>query len=65
MATAEELINQYKTDPELQKEVDDILKDKKITPMEFMQFAHRHDVKVSLADLPEIIRKAREEGLID
>ncbi len=65
MATVEELINQYKTDPALRKEVDDILKDKKISPMEFMQFAHKHDVQVSLADLPEVIKKAKEAGLID
>ena len=35
MATVEELTNQYKKDPELKKEVKEILKDGKITPKEF------------------------------
>ena len=64
MATVEELIRQYETDPELKKEVDEILADQKITMGEFLGFAKNHDVKVSLADFPKILSEAREAGLI-
>ena len=64
MATVEELIQQYDTDPELQKEVDAILEDGKITVKEFMTFAKKHDVDVSLKDLPNVIKEAKKMGLI-
>ena len=64
MATIEELIAQYETDPELRKEVEDILADQKITMGEFMGFAKNHDLEVSLADFPKIIKEAKEAGLI-
>ena len=64
MATVEELIRQYDTDPELQKEVNDILADNKITMAEFLGFARKHDVQISLADFPEIIKQAKEAGLL-
>ena len=64
MATVEELIKQYDTDPELQKEVDGILADQKITIGEFMGFVKNHDVEVSLADFPKIIDEAQKTGLI-
>jgi hypothetical protein len=64
MATIEELIKQYETDPELKKEVDDILADQKITIGEFMGFVKNHDVEVSLADFPKIIEEAKKAGLI-
>ena len=64
MATVEELVKQYDNDPELRKEVDEILKDGKITAIEFLTFASKHDVKVSLADLPKAVNAAREAGLI-
>lgn len=64
MATVEELIRQYDTDPALKKEVDDILADGKITMTEFLTFAGEHDVDVSLRDLPEYIAQARKLGLI-
>ena len=60
MATVEELIQQYDTDPELQKEVDAILEDGKITVKEFMTFAKKHDVDVSLKDLPNVIKEAKK-----
>ena len=53
MATVDELVKQYETDEALQKEVADILADGKITMMEFMTFARKHKVKVSLEDLPK------------
>ncbi|MBR0307351.1 MAG: hypothetical protein IJH92_00485 [Mogibacterium sp.] len=64
MATIEELIKQYETDAELQKEIDEILADQKITMGEFLGFVKKHDVEVSLADFPEIIKQAKEAGLI-
>jgi hypothetical protein len=64
MATIEELIKQYETDPELQKEVEAILADNKITMGEFIGFAKKHDVEVSLADFPKLISEAKEAGLL-
>ena len=64
MATVEELIKQYDTDPELKKEVDGILADQKITIGEFMGFVKNHDVEVSLTDFPKIIDEAKKAGLI-
>ena len=52
MATVDELVKQYETDKALQKEVADIVADGKITLMEFMHFAKKHNVKVSLDELP-------------
>jgi hypothetical protein len=64
MATVTELVKQYETDPELQKEVDAILADGKITMKEFLEFAGDHDVDVSLKDLPKYIDEAKKLGLI-
>ena len=64
MATIQELVKQYDTDPELRKEVDAILEDGKITMKEFLTFAGKHDVDVSLKDLPKIISEAKKLGLI-
>lgn len=64
MATPKELIQQYETDPELRKEIDDILADGKITTKEFRDFAKKHDLDVSLTDLPRVISKAKEIGLL-
>lgn len=64
MATVEELLKQYETDPELKAEVDEILADNKITFAEFMGFVKKHDVEVSLADFPKIIQEAKAAGLI-
>lgn len=64
MATVEELLKQYDTDPELKAEVDEILADNKITFAEFMDFVNKHDVDVSLRDFPKIIKQAKEAGLI-
>lgn len=64
MATIEELFEQYETDPELKAEVEKILEDQKITVAEFLGFAKNHDLKLSLKDFPEVIRQAKEAGLI-
>ena len=64
MATVEELVKQYKTDEELQKEVEEILADGKITIREFMTFAKNHDVDISLADLPKYMEEAKKLGFV-
>ena len=64
MATVDELVKQYEKDEALQKEVADIVADGKITLMEFMHFAKKHDVKVSLEELPKYAEQARKLGFI-
>ena len=64
MATVDELIEQYETDEALQKEVAEIVADGKITIMEFMHCARKHDVKVSLEDLPKYREQAKKLGFI-
>ena len=57
----EEMIKRYKKDPAFKNEV---LKDGKVTPKEFMTFAKKHNVKVSLSDFPELLKQAKEAGII-
>ena len=64
MATVEELIKQYQTDEELQKEVAEILARGKISPRDFLSFAKKHGVKVSLTDIPKYMEEAKKAGLI-
>lgn len=64
MATVEELMKQYETDPELRKEIEGILEDEKITFKEFTTFVKDHDVDISLKEFPNIIKEAKEAGLI-
>jgi predicted transcriptional regulator len=64
MATVEQLIEQYQTDENLQQEVANILADGKVTIKEFMTFAKKHDVDISLADLPKYLEQAKELGFI-
>ena len=64
MATVEELIKQYETDPELQKEVQDIIADGKVTITEFMSFAKKHDVDISMKDIPKYMKEAKKLGFI-
>ena len=64
MATVEELVQQYQTDKALQDEVAAILADGKATIQEFITFAKKHDVKVSLTDMPKYIEQAKQLGFI-
>lgn len=64
MATVAELIEQYDQDPELQKEIDDILADGKITIAEFKAFKKHHNLDVPITELPKVIKKAKEMGLL-
>ena len=64
MATVQDLVKQYETDPELQKEVADILADGKVSMTEFFTFVKKHDVDVSLADLPKYMEEAKKLGFI-
>lgn len=64
MATVEELVKQYETDKALQDEVAAILADGKVSISEFMTFARRHNVNVSLSDLPKYMAEAKKLGFI-
>jgi vacuolar-type H+-ATPase subunit B/Vma2 len=64
MATVEELVQQYQTDKALQDEVAAILADGKVTINEFLTFARKHDVQVSLTDMPKYIEQAKQLGFI-
>ena len=64
MATVDELVKQYQEDEELQKEVADILADGKISITEFMNFAKKHDVNISITELPNYVKQAKELGFI-
>ncbi len=64
MATVEELVKQYETDKALQKEVADILADGKVSMTEFMTFVKKHDVDISIADLPKYMEEAKKLGLV-
>lgn len=64
MATVDELVKQYETDEAMRKEVEEILADGRITLSEFRTFAKRHDVDISLADLPKYVKQAKQLGFI-
>ncbi len=64
MATVEQLVKQYETDKALQKEVADILADGKISIMEFMAFAKKHDVQISIDELPKYAAEAKKLGFV-
>lgn len=64
MATVEQLVKQYETDKALQAEVAEILKDGKVSIMEFMGFAKKHDVQISIDELPKYMAEAKKLGFI-
>ena len=64
MATVEQLVQQYQTDKALQDEVAAILADGKVSMQEFLAFAKKHDVQISLTDIPKYIEQARQLGFI-
>ena len=64
MATVEELVQQYQTDKALQDEVAAITADGKVTISEFIAFARKHDVKISLSDIPKYMEQAKQLGFI-
>lgn len=64
MATVEELVKQYSTDKQLQDEVKAILADGKVTINEFLSFAKKHDVSVSLTDMPKYMEYAKQLGFL-
>lgn len=64
MATVDELVQQYQTDKALQDEVAAITADGKITISEFIAFARKHDVKISLSDIPKYMEQAKQLGFI-
>ena len=64
MATVAELVKQYETDEALRREVAGILADGKVTMNEFVAFAKKHGVEISLSDLPKYAEQARKLGFI-
>ena len=64
MATVEELVQQYQTDPALQKEVEEILADGRISFEEFVTFARKHNVKISVTDFAKYNSMAKELGFV-
>ena len=64
MAAIEELVKQYQTDEALQKEVKDILADGKISINEFLTFAKKHQVSVSLDEISKYTEYAKQLGFI-
>ncbi len=64
MATVEEFVEQYKADKALQDEVAALLAGGRVTVRELLAFAKKHDVDVSIADLPKYIQQAKQLGLI-
>ena len=64
MATVEELVRRYQTDEALQREVRDILADGKVSFQEFTRFCKKHDVAVSMSDLPRYMEQAKKLGFI-
>lgn len=64
MATVEELVKQYETDKNLQAEVAKITADGKVSVMEFLSFAQKHNVEVSLDQMPKYMAEARKLGFI-
>lgn len=65
MATVEDLIKRYETDKKLQAEVAEILKDHKVTIPEFVAFAKKHDVEITLDQMPKYLDQLRKAGLIN
>ena len=64
MATVEELVKQYGTDKAIQKKVADILAAGKVSMTEFMTFVKKHDVDISIADLPKYMEEAKKLGFV-
>ena len=64
MATVEQLVKQYETDKALQAEVAAIVADGKVSMMEFLAFAKKHDVAISLEDLPKYLEQAKKLGFM-
>ena len=64
MATVDELVKQYETDKALQDEVAAILADGKVSMQEFFTFVKKHNVNVSLSDLPKYMEQAKQMGFI-
>ena len=53
-----------KNDKALQDEVKAILADGKVSMQEFFEFAKKHNVSVSLTDLPKYMEQAKQLGFI-
>lgn len=64
MATVEELVQRYQTDKAFQDEVHAITAKGKLSVADFLAFAKKHNVKISLTDIPKYMKQAKELGFI-
>ena len=64
IATVEQLVKPSETDKTLQAEVAAILADGKVSMMEFITFAKKHDVAISLDELPKYMEQAKKLGFL-
>lgn len=64
MATIDELVKQYQTDPALQAEVKEIIADRKVSMKEFLTFCKKHNVSVSLDQINGYMEQAKQLGFI-
>lgn len=71
MATVDELIARYRTDPEMQAEARKVLKDGKLSMKEAVRLYRKYKPEVPTEkllhywrNLPEYIEKARKRGII-
>ena len=71
MATVDELIARYRTDPEMQAEARKVLKDGKLSMKEVVRLYRKYKPEVPTEkllhywrNLPEYIEKARKRGII-
>lgn len=65
MTTAEKVVELYETDPEIQKEVNDILADGIYSIWEFQALARKHNLDIPWFEVPNIISVAKEHGLMN
>ena len=71
MATVDELISRFQTDPEMQAEARKVLKDGKLSMKEAVRLYRKYKPEVPTEkllhywrNLPEYIEKARKRGII-
>ena len=71
MATVDELIARFRTDPEMQEEARKVLKDGKLSMKEAVRLYRKYKPEVPTEkllhywrNLPEYIEKARKRGII-
>ncbi len=62
--TVEELMKRYESDPQIRKEVAELIEQGKTSILEFRALAKRHGVNISLLEIPHLISEAKRLGII-